>query len=313
MAINSRKLRNWRALVIASLSLIAAACGGSPTATLAPAATSTPTSGPVFIDAADVTPILGTTVLRPGTQRVAFLLEGSKALVTEPTVSVAVSRVGEDATAGESSEARFHLWPFGTRGTYVADLTFEDAGEWQISIKGTQIDGTVVLPVSVGETSPVLDIGQRAPFSTTKTLESPTDDVTLISSHQRPDPDLYAISVAGALFSDLPTVVVFASPSFCTSPTCGPQVDTVVDLKDAHAGEANFIHVELFDNPAEIQGDLSRGVLSPHLAEWGIDAVDEYKLESWVFVLAADGIVSSRFQGYSTLEELEQALVRAGA
>jgi predicted transcriptional regulator len=116
--------------------------------------------------------------------------------------------------------------------------------------------------------------------------------------------------VTEALFSGNPTVIVFAAPSFCTSPTCGPQVDTIVELKDAYLGEASFIHVEIYDNPDEIQGDLSRGVLSPFVNDWGLDSVPHYRNESWVFVLGRDGRITHRFEGYATFEELEVALLQ---
>ena len=281
------------------------ACGAAATATPLPTAT----SGPTEINAADITPILGTTMLRLGSQRVAFILEGRTALLTDPTLSVTASKVGGER--GQTATATFHQWPFGTRGAYVSHLGFDEPGDWLLSIEGGQIVGTVVLPVEVAEQTEVVDIGERAPFSNTKTLEDAGDDLSTISSHQSPDPDLYQSSIAESLFSGKPGVIVFASPAFCTSPTCGPEVDTIVELKDAHKGEADFIHVEIYDNPLEIQGDLTKAVFSPHVAAWGIDQTPDYRNESWVFVLGSDGKVTHRFQGYATLDELERALAEA--
>ena len=73
-------------------------------------------------------------------------------------------------------------------------------------------------------------------------------------------------------------------------------------------GEANFIHVEIYDNPDEIQGDLSRGTLAKPIEDWGISAVPGWFNESWTFILDSDGRVSQRFEGFATLEELESAL-----
>ena len=103
-------------------------------------------------------------------------------------------------------------------------------------------------------------------------------------------------------------MVVFASPAFCTSPTCGPQTDTVTELKEAYGGQANFIHVEIYDNPHLIQGDLSQATLVQAVDDWRISAVPGWFNESWTFVLNPEGVITQIFEGYATLEELEEAL-----
>ena len=281
---------------------ILAACSSPP-----PTATPTPT--PTAIDALSVTPLLATTVLRPGTQRVAFILEGATALVTEPQLTVTSSTSSAPGTIVETAEAHFEKWPFGTRGSYITELTFDEPGDWVLAIGGQAITGAVALAVEVAETSLVADIGNLPPFSDTKTVRSVAGDLSLLTSHVRRDADLYQISVAESLFSGRPSVVVFASPAFCTSPTCGPQVDTIVELKDAYKDAADFIHVEVYDNPHEIQGDLSRAIFSSHISAWGIDSGPDYSNESWVFILGADGRIAHRFQGYATFNEIEAALL----
>ena len=123
-----------------------------------------------------------------------------------------------------------------------------------------------------------------------------------------PDPDLYQLTIAGAVITGRPTVVVFATPAFCTSPTCGPQVDTVSQLKDLYRDEANFIHVEIYDNPDEIQGDLSKAIIADLVQEWGFTSIPHWFNESWTFVLGPGGRVAQRFEGFATLEELEEVL-----
>ena len=103
-------------------------------------------------------------------------------------------------------------------------------------------------------------------------------------------------------------MVVFASPAFCTSPTCGPQTETVTELKESYGSQANFIHVEIYDNPHLIQGDLSQVTLVQSVHDWGISAILEWFNESWTFVLRPDGVIAQRFEGYAALEELEEVL-----
>ena len=281
--------------------LLAAACSPEPTPTPTPSHTPTP-------EMQEWTSILGTTELRAGTQRVAFLLASGSALVRVPEATVTTTFLDGNAE-GETATAQFHEWPFGTRGSYVTQLTFPQTGMWRLEIEGE--GGEAALDVQVEETSIVRDIGQIGVFSNTKTLESQGGDVSRITSHYRPDPALYEITVAESLFSGRPTVVVFASPAFCTTPTCGPQVETVTELREAYPDVADYIHVEVYDNPHEIQGDLTKGVLSPVLAEWGIDQVEHYRNESWTFIIGADARIAERFEGYAAFEELEEALQAA--
>ncbi len=291
--------------------LLAAAAAGAallPVACAEPEPTPTPTP-----EVGRLTPILGTTELRIGTQRVAFLLESPTALVTAPSASVRTTHLDGDAQ-GETATAEFSLWPFGTRGSYVTALTFPAAGRWRldIAVDDPSITGEGSLEIDVTETSVVRDIGQIALFSDTKTVASVDGDLSMLTSAYEPDPDLYQVSIAESVFTGRPTVVAFASPAFCTTPTCGPQTDTLSELKERAPDAADYIHVEIYDNPHEIQGDLSRGVLSPVLADWGIDQVPHYRNESWTFVIDATGRIHSRFEGYVTLAELEGALSAAG-
>ena len=122
------------------------------------------------------------------------------------------------------------------------------------------------------------------------------------------DEDLYQITVAQAIESPRPAVVVFASPAFCTSATCGPQVDTVKELKATFNDRADFVHVEIYDLPDEIQGDLSKASFAPAVEEWGFSSVPHWFNESWVYILDKEGLVAHRFEGYATLVELEAAL-----
>ena len=292
----------WHAAGIAVVALAAGACAAAaPTPLIA-----TPTPA-----APEITPLLATTQLRVGTQRVAFLLDSSTALITAPEVELRTSLSG--TSLGETAVAPFHLWPYGTRGTYATELTFERPGVWRLDIRvdDGRFVGDASLELHVTERSSVRDIGELAPFSNTKTLRSEAGDLSRITTSSNPDPDLYRMTVAEALISGRPSVIVFASPAFCTSPTCGPQVETVSELRALHPADADFVHVEVYDNPDEIQGDLTRGTYAPALSAWGIDAVPGYLNESWVFVLGSDGRIAARFEGYATLGELATALLAA--
>ena len=282
---------------------LAVACGS--------AATQAPQSTPVTTaaDAAAITPILATTQLRVGAQRVAFLLATSESLIKAPAAKVTSVFLGDGVAPGEEKTAAFHLWPYGVRGAYSTELTFEQPGPWRLDIEVERPDGPARAQINlkVLERISVPEIGSLPPLGLNKTIYS-VSGLEELTTDFTPDPDLYQISIAEAIISGKPTVVVFATPAFCTSPTCGPQVDTVSELKDLHPGEANFIHVELYDNPQEIQGDLSIAVYHKLVHEWGLSKIPDWFNESWTFVLGADGRIAQRFEGFATLEELDGAL-----
>jgi hypothetical protein len=256
-----------------------------------------------------ITPLLATTQLRTGTQRVSFLLIGANALVTAPEAKVTTSYLDGYSGGSETTQAVFHLWPYAIRGAYSTELSFDQPGRWQldISVDDGEVGRSTRLVLEVADRLIVPDIGAIPPQSETRTLESEGGLKTLTTDFS-PDPDLYLLSVAEAIKAGQPSVIVFATPAFCTSPTCGPQVDTVGEVKDRHRGEANFVHVEIYDNPEEIQGDLSRARITEAVKEWRFDQIPNWFNESWTYVLDSDGRVHQKFEGYVTREELEAAL-----
>ena len=161
--------------------------------------------------------------------------------------------------------------------------------------------------MEVADAIVVPDNGAIPPASQTKTLASEGTLKTLTTDYS-PDLDLYLVSVDEAIEQPRPAVVVFSSPAFCTTPTCGPQAETLSELQDAHPDSANFIHVEIYDNPHEIQGDLDKAEIAEAVREWGFDRIPHWFNESWTYILDSDGRIHEKFEGYVTLEELEETL-----
>lgn len=322
----------WRlgyALGVAAL-LLATACAVAapePTATPTPAPTATavpavlpavepepsPTEaapqGNPMVSEETITPILATTLLNPGEQRVSFLLAGERAIIKAPEAAVTATYLGEGDAAEQQATAIYHDWPYGIRGAYSSPMTFDRPGHWQlnVAVADGEVAGSTVIDLEVVEESPVPAIGQRPPLSRTKTLGE-VEGVEYLTTDYNADEDLYQLTVAEAIESPRPAVVVFASPTFCTSPTCGPQVDTVKELKATFQGQADFVHVEIYDAPQEIQGDLSRATVVEAVEEWGFTQLPHWLNESWVFIMNDEGIVEQRFEGYVTLTELKEAL-----
>lgn len=309
------------ALVLASGLMFLMACGGGETpATAAPAAEPTeapaeesadePIETPAAMSAAsftDLEGLLGTKDLGVGANRLSFVLQTSEGLVSLPQIQVRSLFGGEEV---ERVTGRFHLWPFGTRGNYVSEMTFNRSGDWQIEAviaRGDETLASAVMEVQVKEESFTPAIGATPPLTINKTTADESG-LTEITTWPRADLDLYRITIPEALESGMPLVVVMSSPGFCTSPTCGPQVDTVTELKNLYAEQANFVHVEIYDNPIEIQSSLDMGIYSPVVVEWGLTKPEDYLNESWVFIIDSDGLITAKYEGYASLDELESGL-----
>jgi hypothetical protein len=196
----------------------------------------------------------------------------------------------------ETVVSQFRKWPVSAGGVYTAQLTFDTAGDWGIDI---EVDGpgapteTISLRLRIPEDSATPAIGSPVPRSVTRTAGD-VASLEEITSDFDPDPEMYAMNVADAIDAGMPVLVTFSTPAYCTSATCGPQLDVVKALRQRYLGKMNFIHVEIYDNPAEIQGHLSRARISPAVTEWNLDS---------------DGLLHAKFEGFATSEELEEALV----
>ena len=179
---------------------------------------------------------------------------------------------------------------------YVADLDIPGPGKYFLlaePVGGTKIQGVGNVVVEEQTKSPA--VGDRAFPSKTPTLaDAPAEKLT---TRNPPDTELLRVSVADALARKEAFVVVFATPKFCESRTCGPVVD-VVDAVRRRVPGIEFIHVEIYEenNPA-------LGV-----NRW----VQEWKLptEPWIFLVGRDGRIKAKFEGAVSERELEAAVRR---
>ena len=206
--------------------------------------------------------------------------------------------------ARQTLTAEFLAWPT-VAGVFVAHPEFDVAGSWELEAELTTPDGTEVVATSafpVKETSDTPAIGDPAPASVTLKA-SDVEDLSRITTAGEPDPGLYALSIREAVADDKPFVVLFATPAYCVSFTCGPQVQELSGLREKHEGRANFIHVEVFEDPHLIEGGRPTGGLVDSVEEWGLPT------EPWTFVVDANGIVRAKFEQYTPASVIEGALL----
>ena len=295
---SNRHLAMWILLAI----LLAILCACSTSQEYIP--TIVPSATPIPEQVSVLNVLLGSTAMAMGENRLFFALVDADA---EPIKqdSVALSFVYQDSSEMSSSEmvsAVFRQWPY-DRGVYTAQVLFDKAGTWRMDV-GLQLQGQTLAAntlVQVARKSRSPAVGSRPPSSHSKTLG---DVVRLeeLTTDPMPDEELYSMTIAEALQSGKSLVVTFATPGFCLSAACGPQVEVVKEVKERYSGRVNFIHVEVFDNPAEMREDARNGRLSPVMVEWGLES------EPYTFVIDALGNISAKFEGFSTAEELDEAI-----
>ena len=247
--------------------------------------------------------VFGTPDLGPGPQRIAFVLSDNEGIVRLPIVSISASLDGGEAV---TAIARYFDFPEGIRGLYVGEIEFDQVGEWLIEVSLPRPDGSLAVlsfPAEVAERTLAPDVGDPAPASLNRTLDD-VESVYQLSTGAEPDPALYELTVAEAIEAGRPFVIVFASPGFCTNALCGPQAEILTVLRERHGDRANFIHVDLYENPEEIRTmGLGVAIETPLLREWGLHTPE------WTFIVGADGLVAGRFEAFAPEEELEEALI----
>lgn len=184
------------------------------------------------------------------------------------------------------------------RGLYVAHPEIPEAGTYQATIDAEGLATAGPVGFVAFDDSPLIQRGEPAPASETRTAaEFP--DLSVITSDPDPDPAMYQLSVAEAVGGGSPAVIVFATPAFCTSATCGPLLDQVKSFRSSFP-DVGFVHVEIYqDLQVESVEDLTT-----------VDAVSEWGLpsEPWVFVVDDSGIVTSSFEGAASDDELRSAI-----
>jgi hypothetical protein len=182
---------------------------------------------------------------------------------------------------------------------YIARFQLERPGKYWLVAEpiGAQppIQGMANVVVA-GETKTPA-VGDKAYPSRTPTLDT-VDDVEQLTTRNPPDVELLRHSVADSLRDRVPFVLVFATPKFCESRTCGPVVDVADAVRKRIGGGVRFIHVEIYED-----NDPQLGT-NRWVREWKLPS------EPWVFLVGRDGRVKAKFEGAVSIDELERSVRR---
>jgi hypothetical protein len=313
----ARKL--WLSLLLLPiLSVLAAACSGGGEDEKFPDL--------VVLGGEDVQPIINNSEIVVGPNRLVLGVLGPN---SQLIVDAKVHLVFYELTGGEAikrfeaegvsrvpareagiEEQVVHIHPDGSRhihtnvgeeiGFYTANVTFDRPGDWGVEMivqsENPKLETTLRPRFNVITRGPTPIVGDPAPRSRNLTAAD-VDDITQIDSSASPSELLHTATIADAIAAGKPTLVLFAVPGFCTSRLCGPELEIMRKLYPQYEGRAEFIHVEFFKDPGNPQRQPSDAAL-----EWNL------RTEPWFFLIDGQGNVAAKFEGPTTMAELEEAL-----
>ncbi len=307
-------IRTSRVAAIAALTLLLVACsgGGATPASSGPASPGPsgsaealcerapdPTSLPDEWDTASqspsVIPLIVTNQIVCGQARIVFLfLDDAQRVVSSPdrTATVAFYDLATDPdTPVTTAESEF-VWAIpDERGMYVVNADLPHAGIWgaEITTEAPQVPTEKIrMTFEVADSTPTVQVGAPAPASDSPTAADVDGDLSQISTDEDPVPAFYETSVADALAAHEPFVLAFATPKFCTSQQCGPTLDSIKPIAEAHP-DVTFINVEPYvleytDGQLQPVLDANEQLqAAPTTDEWGLLS------EPWIFVVDGDG------------------------
>lgn len=196
-------------------------------------------------------------------------------------------------------------------GVYVArEVEFSRAGFWQVEVAvdvgGERLRADAAFEVLAEHALPAVgDDARRTvqPLDGDATVPGAIDS-RASATEPVPDPELHDVTVASAIASGRPTMLVVSSPTFCVSRFCGPLTEAVEALERRFGDRMSFVHLEVWR-------DYESKELNPSAEEWIRPPSAEEATEPWVWIIDGDGRIVARFDNAVSDRELEGAVASA--
>jgi len=185
---------------------------------------------------------------------------------------------------------------------YGAHVRFPKAGRWSLLTVTKAGGGMLAAPSQVkvvpDDEDPIPAVGEPAPRVETDTIASAKGDEEAIDTRIPTAPELHQESFADVAGSK-PVALLFSTPQLCQSRVCGPVTDIALQMKAKYGDRMTFIHQEVYED-----NDPEKGLRMP-LRQFNL------RTEPWLFVVGADGKVTSRLEGSFGLQAFESAIETA--
>ncbi|MGH2837736.1 MAG: hypothetical protein ACRDJY_05220 [Thermoleophilaceae bacterium] len=315
----------WAVLLLALAALVAAGCGGDDDDE--EGAAPPPAEAEDFPDPAGKTlaqlreglgpgPVLAPSVgeLEPGKNRFGFgLFDRARKQIVDAPAALYVAPLKGGAVRGpfparyESLEVKPQFQSEGVKAdpdsatsVYVSDVRFGRPGDYEV-FGVVELDDNLVaaerVAVRVKKDSKVPEPDERAIEVSTPTTADVGGDIAQIDTRVPPT-TMHDANLADVL-GEKPVMLIFATPALCQSRVCGPVVDIAEQVKASYDGDAEFIHMEIYND-----NELDKG-FRQQVVDWNLPT------EPWAFTIDREGKVAARLEGAFSARELEAALEKA--
>lgn len=314
------------AATIFALSLLAVACtGGGDPDPPSPSADATqlgalPASSDLYVGAPQRVQVGilqqdqdGIHNVTGGSVRFAFTYLGPAG--TDPPVagpSATANYVSAPGLAGSPAGTPTPTDPATSRGVYQAEgVTFDGAGLWEVAVSA-DIAGfgqqTLTTHFQVTDQPQLLGPGDEAFATKNLTVHSKGADPISIDSRALdgapvPDRDLHEWTVADALRENRPVLLIVATPTYCESQFCGPDIDAVEQLAHTYGDRAVFIHIEVYK-------DFNATDDADKFNEAALQWLEPVGTEPWMWLIGADGRIIDRWSPVWDPNQVGQELAK---
>ena len=253
-------------------------------------------------------------VLEPGRNRVGFgLFDRAREQIIDAPAALYVAPFEGGRVRGpfparfESLEVKPQFQSEGVKADpdsatsiYVANVRFDEPGDYEV-LGVVQLDDNLAaagrVALRVVKDGPVPEPGEPAISVETPTEADVGGDLSQIDTRVPPS-TMHEVSLEDVL-GERPVVLIFATPALCQRRVCGPVVDIAEQVKAGYDGDAEFIHVEIYND-----NELDKGYREP-VVKWKLPT------EPWAFAIDREGTVAARLEGPFSARELENALAKA--
>jgi len=269
---------------------------------------------PITLDHAEIQPkesdlrlAFSVTEFSVGLNRIRFSLIDTKTgpvKAESVTVRTFYLEEGESETPADTRTAKYYEWPKPDTGIYGIETIFSKPGKWGIGVTVNNKNHTRLASshFTVKDKSVTPEIGKKIP-TTNHTIIDSDHAVNKITSDPNPYLPFYQTKIADSINSSKGTLIVFSSPAFCKTGTCGPQLEIIKNLHPKFQKDLDFIHIEIYKNPHTLAGKIDKSDINPIVSKWRLPS------EPWTFVTNRTGALTHKFEGLVTMNELMDALV----
>jgi hypothetical protein len=175
--------------------------------------------------------------------------------------------------------------------------TIDEVGFYALVVDGGPPDGAsfqVADPADV----PVPIPGSELPPFDTPTVDDGRGVDPICTREPEPCP-FHDVTLTEALAAGRPVAYYVGTPAFCSTGSCGPALESLIEVQDEFADSFTFVH-------AEVYTDLTATEVTQAVEDVGM------YYEPALFVTDADGTVVERLDAVWDTSELVEVLRRAG-